>query len=258
LGILPQQKIYKFPVQIKIEENETKAEEFGCQICNKNYSTKSSFLRHVMEINEKPGIFKCEICKFSLKTKDSLTRHQKTHIKNCPRPFKCSKCDFAAHRKSDLKKHFKSYERIIERCDKCNTILVKHKIHDCRLDCKYCGKIFSHSATVINHIKNLHAQETERTFYDCNICGLKVTHRIYLMKHMDAKHVKEDIQILTCDFDGKTFKEKKALVAHMKSHFSSVKCDFCHLKVNASYLKLHIINSYTGIKPPKSSVEEKP
>jgi len=166
-------------------------------------------------------------------------------MKNRPKPFKCSKCDFATDVKHSFNRHLKAHERIIKRCDKCNVILIKNKTHDCRLDCKYCGKKFSHKATVSKHIKKYHAHEIERCFYECDICGLKFVQKKYLKSHIVNKHVEEEIPIFTCDLDGKTFKLKGKLDQHMKSHQPPVKCDFCHIKLSIRQLKVHIKNSHT-------------
>jgi len=277
LVILPQQKIQKFPVPIKIEDNEPKIDSFqcqdcnkifnnisslrihknihnkrfGCQICSKKFPIKYKLIEHIKNIHEKSRRFKCEVCNVGFNTKAHLTKHQRTHMKNRPKPFKCDKCDFATDSISSLNGHLKTHERIYERCEKCNKKLFKSRIHDCRLDCKYCGKKFSHKATVTNHIKRYHEQETKGCFYECDICGLKFIQKKYLKSHMVKKHVEEEIPIFTCDLDGKTFGFKNLLNKHMKSHQPPVKCDFCHIKVNKSYLKKHIKNSHTGIKQPR-------
>jgi len=251
LAILPQQKIDKFRVPVKIENNEPKNEMNKCKICYKNYSTKYTLLRHVKNVHENLGSYKCAVCKVQFNAKSYLNAHQRVHMENRPKPFKCHKCDFATYTKSNIKKHIKTHDRIIERCDKCNTILYKNRTHDCSLDCQYCGKKFSLNMTVINHIKKHHPQEIKRSLYECDICGLKCYQKKYLNIHMVKKHADGKNQIFTCDLDGKTFNLKSKLVLHMNSHLSSVKCDFCHIKVNINYLKYHIINFHTGFKPPK-------
>jgi len=250
LLILPQQIVQKFPVSIKFEKNKPKIENNQCQICDRNYSSKHILLTHVKDIHKNPGSYKCDICKVGFNSKANLYAHQKIHNRNRPKSFKCSKCDYETDNKSSLKEHLKTHERIIERCDKCNTSLIKNRIHDCRLDCKYCGLKFSHRTNVTNHIKKHHAHETGRSFYECDICGLKFYQKIALRIHMDKKHVDGKIKSFTCDFDGKTFNFKRQIAQHMKSHLPQVKCDFCDIKVNVRNLKGHILNYHTGIKQP--------
>jgi len=257
LVILPQQKIHVLPVSIKIEENEPRNMKFTCKICDKNYSSKKVLRRHIKNIHENPGSFECDVCKVRFNEKGNLKAHQKIHIKNRPKPFKCNKCDFATHSKGNSKKHLKTHERIIKICVKCNKTLYKNRIHDCRLDCKFCGKKFKHNATVFNHIKEHHAHEIERTFFECDICGLKVSRKTFLIKHMEAKHLDGKVQTFICDLDGKAFKMKIELVRHIKSHFPPVKCDFCLKKLDARNLKKHIKYFHTGIKPPKMQHRKK-
>jgi len=231
LVILPQQNIHKLPVPIKIEKNETKTGKFGCQICDKNYSSKQSLFNHVRSIHQNPGCFKCKICNAELSSKGNLHAHQKIHMKNRQKPFKCGKCN----------------------------IILKNRPHDCRLDCKFCGKKFSHREGVLTHIKMNHAHEIGKRCYECDICGLKFYRKKSVRIHMDKKHADGKIQTFTCDLDGKTFKVKAKIVCHVKIHQLPVKCDFCHIKINSMYLKKHIENSHTGIKqPPKKQPRKKP
>jgi len=227
LVILQQQKVQKFPVPIKIEENEPKIDKlqcqickkkyssvgslrkhknihdkkFGCQICDKKFPLKCILLEHIRNVHENPGSYRCDICKVAFNSKAILKGHQKTHIKNRPKPFKCSMCNLATDQIGNYKKHLKTHERIEEKCKKCKIILRKSKTHDCRLDCKYCGNKFSHAGYVTNHIKKYHAHETERTFYECDICGLKYYHKKNVRTHIEAKHADGKIHLFTCDLD---------------------------------------------------------
>jgi len=169
-------------------------------------------------------------------------------MKNRPKPFQCGKCDYATDHKKSLKGHLHTHEKIIERCNKFNRILIKNKIHDCRLDCKFCGKKFSRRNVVLKHIKNHHTHEIGRSFYECDSCDLKFYLKKPLRTHMEAKHADGKIQTFTCDLDGKTFKLKEQIAKHMKIHLQPVKCDFCRVKVNIRHLRGHIKNFNTGVK----------
>jgi len=273
LVILPQEKVQKFPVPFEIKDNQPKFDnfqcqickkkfnhfdflkrhqnihdkKFECQICGKKYSLKCFLLSHIRNFHENPLSFKCKVCNIRFNTKANLDSHQKIHMKSRPKPLKCSKCDYATDLKANLNKHLKNHERIIKKCGKCNKIL-KNKAHDCRLDCKYCGKEYKHRVTVLTHIKNNHAHETGKSIYECDICGSKFYRKKPVRIHMNRKHADGKIKVFTCDLDGKTFKMKAKIVSHMKVHSARVKCEFCHKKVCIRHLKIHIKNSHTGIK----------
>jgi len=221
---------------------------FGCQICCKKYPIKSCLLKHIRNVHENPRSFKCHVCKVRLSTKECLKRHQRVHIKNRPKPFECSKCDYATDLKHSLNKHLMRHERKIGKCKKFVRILIKNRSHDCRVDCKYCGKKFSHAGNALSHIKKHHAIETERSFYKCDICGLKFKRKIFLMYHMEAKHPDGKLHLFTCDLDGKTFNFKSQIDKHMKCHLLPGKCKFCLKKLSIRQLKQHIINFHMRTK----------
>jgi len=279
LVILPQPVIHKFPIPIKIEDNEPKDDKFKCQICKKPFGSlralkthedihdkkfvcnicdkkfprQSPLLNHIKNIHENPGSFKCDICKVGFNTKLNLNAHQKTHDKNRPKPLKCSKCDFATDSNAGLSRHLKSHERIIKRCDKCNKILLRNIIHNCRTDCKLCGKKFSGRPALLVHIKNHHGPKVKKIcFHECDICGIKFILEKSIRNHMEKKHLAEKVEIriqtFTCDLDGKMFKNKSNIAWHMKNHLPPVKCDFCHKKLSERNLKGHIQHSHMGIK----------
>jgi len=277
LVILPKEKIHKFPVPIKIEAQNPQIDKLQCQICDKNFRTvgyfrkhqtihnkrfrcqacdkrfpiKSQLLSHIENVHENPGRFKCNVCKVGLNTKLSLKRHQRVHIKNRIKHLKCDKCDFATDLRHSMIGHLKRHDRKIKRCDKCDKNLLRNVPHECSLVCKFCDKKFTRRNTVVHHIKKFHTHEIGRSFYDCDICGLKFFRKKFLVNHMDKKHADGKIQIFTCDLDGKTFNLKANLDQHMKIHLPLVKCEFCHIKVNKSYLRGHILKFHTGIKKPK-------
>ena len=210
---------------------------------------------HVKNIHENPGSFKCDVCKIGFNTKLNLIAHQKSHNKNRPKPLKCKICDYATDSKATFRRHLESHEKIIEKCDKCNKILRKNHTHDCRLDCKFCGKKFLNREGVLSHIRYHHnSKPKEIFFHECDICGIKFMLKKSITNHMDKKHLDQKIKIIktfTCDLDGKTFKNKSNITWHMKNHLPAVKCEFCHKKLKWRNLKLHIMSLHTGIKQPR-------
>ncbi|KAL7012914.1 hypothetical protein ACKWTF_015104 [Chironomus riparius] len=276
--ILPPQKSQNHPIQTKTKENDSKTSKFQCKICqmylktfnylskhqkthdkkfqcticDKKFPVKYLMLKHVKNVHENPKSFKCEICNAGFNQKVSLNKHQILHIKNRPKPFKCDKCGYATDCKHSLKGHLKTHERKVDRCEKCNKVLLfKTKIHQCRLDCKFCGKVFNDSAATSVHVKKVHAQELSTSIYRCDICGGKFYHKHALKFHMNKYHSDGKLHLFICDFDGKSFKKKCLLNEHMSYHLSMVKCDFCHKKVYQNNLKRHIKKVHLKIKTVK-------
>lgn len=104
-------------------------------------------------------------------------------------------------------------------------------------NCKFCGKYFAIKNNLIKHQKMIHSKELNLP--SCKICGRNFYKTSFLVKHMKIKHVDGKLIKFECDFDGRTFIDKNALKAHLKSHAASVKCDICQ-----RFIKIGSINSH--------------
>ena len=75
---------------------------FTCTECDYSCSTKYRFKQHLcVHSGEKP--FSCEVCNRGFIRKSTLTEHLKVH--SGERPYSCTVCDYRCKRKGDLNKH---------------------------------------------------------------------------------------------------------------------------------------------------------
>lgn len=108
---------------------------------------------------------------------------------------------------------------------------IKNKHTDIKLvRCKYCGEMIK-KWYLKSHIKNVHAPNK----IECNLCLKKFKSAATLEKHKLYIHYKIYLQTeikgnlrFKCDLCQHSFKKKKDLQAHMKSHDNSkIQCEKC-------------------------------
>lgn len=158
--------------------------------------------------------FQCEICLKYLKDSKSLNHHTEFHFQLLP--FKCKKCERSFVR---LNRH------------KCVKITDQNP-------CKFCNKIFSHSNSLIAHVKNVHGEELKLNLFYCDICNHKFTSKLRLESHVKKCN---NPKLFLCDHCGKVFKAKIVLKMHMRCHQRcKIECKICHIKIASRCLLAHM------------------
>ena len=152
------------------------------------------------------------------------------------------------------------------RCDKCDLVFQPNnpttdtsrnnfyeyhlkKYHFEENICQDCGKKFTIPGHLKRHILTLH------TLYptDCEECGVSIMTTAEYMKHFKEAHdMGDNVEMLTCEICGSTFKEKQTLTRHMKVMHEDEKftCTECGKQYkNKGDLKKHMIANHTGEYP---------
>ena len=129
--------------------------EYKCDICFKNFSSKSHLKRHknIIHSNEKP--FRCPDCEFVCKRKDNLNQH-KNIIHSDIKPFKCSECEFTCKTKGTLTRH-KNDVHSNEKPFRCP---------DCDFSCKRNGVLTRHIYLMHINPKNPKMSRGEKLIFD--------------------------------------------------------------------------------------------
>lgn len=81
--------------------------EFKCDICGKNYSTKAILKKH-RKIHGDGVEFRCNLCSKGFKNTLELERHNKIHLG--VRPYSCHLCNNTFSEEGSLKTHMKRYD----------------------------------------------------------------------------------------------------------------------------------------------------
>ena len=98
--ILQRNKVLK---KITKKKNEQSIQVYKCDKCNKTYTIKNSYQKHLLIHNGKKYI--CSICDAKFDDKSKLNRHLLIHSDT--KEFKCNICDSAFKLKYNLKVHMR-------------------------------------------------------------------------------------------------------------------------------------------------------
>ena len=98
--ILQRNKVLK---KITKKKNEQSIQVYKCDKCNKTYTIKNSYQKHLLIDNGKKYI--CSICDAKFDDKSKLNRHLLIHSDT--KEFKCNICDSAFKLKYNLKVHMR-------------------------------------------------------------------------------------------------------------------------------------------------------
>jgi len=189
------------------------------------------------------------------KVDDELNSHDSDSIS-----FNCDICEnetFESVR--ELKKHTKKVhggnKKQTEKCDICHKVFSKlyikaHKasVHDGikTANCEFCGKFYSNSSILRDHIKTVHEKLRE---FMCHYCNKDFGLRSALRQHISAIH---EGSKFVCDHCGKEYSRKNELNVHVKTFHKGIKeyhCDQCGKTFGHSHvLSRHVKSVHQGLK----------
>ncbi|XP_070501314.1 zinc finger protein OZF-like [Chironomus tepperi] len=108
-----------------------------------------------------------------------------------------------------------------------------------KITCEFCKKTFKTKTILTQHKKHMHSDKIN--CLNCNFCDAKCLSKKSLDNHTKKYHSSGEIQKFECDFDGKCYKTKASLYAHMKVHIPKVECEICHILIRKANLNNHMI-----------------
>lgn len=201
-------------------------EKFLCSICNAVVLSKSALNNHIRTFHSDIiEIHPCDYpnCEKSFQTRTKLLQHRK--IVHETGNFPCEYCDKQFTTKQYLQKHIKQCHsvKVLDSCEICGKEfpkgiqLKRHmQIHEEKQHCYYenCDKVFQFKASLLNHIKFHHA---ENTAVSCDHCGLSFPTIKHLNRHVSRQH---NTVKVACEVDGcpQLFGRKDYLASHYKTH----------------------------------------
>ncbi|XP_067636663.1 zinc finger protein 345-like isoform X2 [Eurosta solidaginis] len=255
-----------------------KNEQYPCDICGKNFKTKSILNRHKLYHSGEKA-HKCDFCEKEdktirgkkeeyqyhpydvcgkhLKTTRDIKKHDRIH--SGEKPHKCDFCEKRFNRASALRHHMRTHTGEkpykCKYCDQCFTtkkILNKHlrvhlgvniyKCEFCPLAVRLASELRLHSFT--------HTHEDPET-RERNMAALREEEA--KLKVNRYKNIRDKNYQYPCDICGKHFKKTWQLNRHKLFHSDEKphKCDFCEKQfIQAADLNQHM-RTHTGEKPYK-------
>ncbi|XP_067636661.1 zinc finger protein 271-like isoform X1 [Eurosta solidaginis] len=235
-----------------------KNEQYPCDICGKNFKTKSILNRHKLYHSGEKA-HKCDFCEKEFIQASDLNQHMRTHTGE--KPYKCKYCKRCFATKSILNKHFRVHVGDnIHRCDSCPLAFrlaselrfhsTTHKDEDLETHERYMAALREEEAKFKgNRDKTIRGKKEEYQYHPYDVCGkhLKTTRDI---KKHDRIHSGEKPH--KCDFCEKRFNRASALRHHMRTHTGEkpYKCKYCDQcfttkKILNKHLRVHLgVNIY--------------
>lgn len=264
-----------FPDITKFEAHLRIHKRVPCAICSKICLTGIRLLSHIRNIHSnKPKKMECDVCNKLFSSSRSLWVHKKTIHKE-KWDLTCSKCGYGTNSKEILEEHLaKGGDNHSNfKCDACDKPYISQKnlekhiqLYHIDNHCKYCNKEYGSRSNLLRHIQRSHGKQKHRNV-PCDQCGkmfyTKWQLNVHMNLHKNKKHqcthcnyctvypqaLKTHIKIhmkeysCICDWCGKGFMNKKALMNHMaREHLGIVvSCSICQKKFQAEkYLNLHM------------------
>ncbi|XP_050401246.2 zinc finger protein 568 [Patella vulgata] len=180
------------------------SDEFRCEICERNLTTKGSLKRHISHQHalNKVRTFTCHKCQRVFNNLYSLNIHKQTHLNQLPSgKFSCQSC----------------FKQFVSR----STYLVHARLGVCgppAFSCDPCAKYFTQEKTFNIHMKR-HIINTKNSdsYIRCNKCNQTFSSKNGFRKHTQKATC---LSTFVCQKCNKTFKQQNLLKAHLQSHVS--------------------------------------
>ena len=228
------------------------------------------------------GRFDCDICFKPFTFKSNLTKHVKVFHKDSLKSDKagdestvervgCSMCSRSFTTKKYLRKHVRETHEVSVKKEKQAPCTVCYKVHGFNLkdnnhyDCEQCGKKYYGNELIQKHRSEKHGirlrpvkiveeyvAENPNHCHECKTACKTETDLIY---HQDTKHMKENLDVLTCRFCQRKInrKQKRFFLEHLRKHTgeSPEICSFCGTSFKQKKALKNHERLHTGEKPYK-------
>ncbi|KAF3423802.1 hypothetical protein E2986_05391 [Frieseomelitta varia] len=206
--------------------------QYSCALCNLEFTTRAELTEH-RNLHLKVKIYSCVICRSMFSSAGALEIHMKDHGIEDPNERNANSSCL-------------EYGTVEEESKDSNSMNVSATSDpgDKKNECNTCGKIFSNSANLKRHIRNLH--NVTRGHLSCSYCWRTFKSKETHDRHVTIDHLKSSKSMLRCSRCPKTFFFQANLNLHFetthaeKSFPVGHKCDICGKTfMEETSLKIH-------------------
>ncbi|XP_076628953.1 uncharacterized protein LOC143345562 isoform X12 [Colletes latitarsis] len=222
-----------------------------CPYCHNTYTSKNGMQKHFRKYHQ--DHYCCNDCQYIYETQDLLDEHSRSHAKP---PFQCTSCNKKYKHTWGLKQHQIRAHSTIEpkAVGKKDNEDVKYN-YECQnkdneiktFSCEHCDNAYVRYSHLVAHERITHGIQSNRPkHFECKICN-----KYFRTESNMLNHSKLHGQRYSCDYCGKSFKDKYLVRIHLRMHTGEkpFECKICFKRyARASGLKLHMI-AHTGRKP---------
>ncbi|RXG67190.1 Zinc finger protein 26 [Armadillidium vulgare] len=213
--------------EIELLSKNTSTEMYECIICLEPYTSRAEMITHISNTHpeETKTIFRfaCDQCDKIVKTKQELMQHWVTH--SGEKKYFCSLCDFKAKLNTDFEFHMRQHTE-----DKKDVELLNKKTPAEMYECVICLKRYTSRTDMMNHLSNIHPEETKTIFkFTCNECDKMFKRKKELLQHMITHNGERKYCCPYCDYKSK---RNPDLRVHMRKHTEDISyvCEVCGLR----------------------------
>ena len=175
--------------QHKIEEHSFDSMSTKCEICDKEFSSKSNCVSH--QVVHQDLSFPCEHCGKCFKSTSRLKTH--SNISHDTKHLPCIICGKLFSSVGLLKTH----EKII---------------HNSAFDCEFCGKTLKQQSSLKTHMATIHGQGVQIKSFHCETCSKWFKNGSTLKYHVNRVHEKT-VQFI-CPYCGFVLSHKSMFKRH--------------------------------------------
>jgi len=147
----------------KVHEDDTHPVQYECQICGRNYTSKSTLRAHIAHVHKRNKTYKCKVCDKTFGNRNTLSAHMAKHRKeefmnpsSWMGSMECNICKRKFEHKGSLNMHMKIHEpKPVKTCAECGATFSKQRLLSSHLKRihKLCanGKSLDEQVTSNNH-----------------------------------------------------------------------------------------------------------
>lgn len=203
-------------------QNSGSLEDRYCTICDKEFTKRAAYQRHMDEVHQPNSVF-CPVCDKSFTRKSTLLIHMKKHYESGEGSssatgqgdddmFSCDLCgaqyDSDQALRAHRARHHGEEEESAEESDDGNVPVPPPG----EFTCAQCGDGVATPRDLIAH-RTMHATPTK---FFCNICKVYFARALDLSSHTRARHADNEKVFFPCAMCDRFYMNKKSLQRHIE------------------------------------------